>query len=31
MTNLIKGIEHICIKCKDKEEFAKVTDFIRQF
>ena len=27
MTNLIKGIEHICIKCKDKEEFAKVTEF----
>ncbi len=27
MSKLVKGIEHVCIKCKDAEEFAKVKHF----
>lgn len=27
MSKLIKGIEHVCIKCRDAEEFSKVEQF----
>lgn len=27
MKDFIQGIEHVCIKCKNKEEFTKVKEF----